>query len=193
MKVGAHVSTAGGVDKAVGRAVEIGAESIQIFGSSPRGWAFKPPAPEQIAAFREAAAEAGISSYLHGSYLVNVCGDESLLEKSKESLVNNLNLASELGAVGVIFHGNSHKGKGFDAVLDQATSALQEVLERSADDALLMIENSAGMGGHIGSSFNEVGRLMKAIDDPRVNVCLDTQHAYAAGYNIVDKDGIEDV
>ena len=192
MKIGAHVSISGGVEKSIDRAINIGAESIQIFGSSPRGWVFRPPKPEQIEAFKRAAAESNISSYLHGSYLVNVCGDESLLEKSKESLINNINLASDLGSVGVIFHGNSHKGRQFEGILNQATSAIQEVMQKSQQDPLLIIENSAGMGGHIGSRFNEIGRLIKAINNPRIKVCLDTQHAFAAGYDLTGKKTLEE-
>jgi deoxyribonuclease-4 len=98
-----------------------------------------------------------------------------------------------LGAAGVIFHGGSHKGVGFDAVLDQAAAALQDVLDRSPSDVWLIIENSAGMGSHIGASFQEIGRLMRAVDSPRMMVCLDTEHTFAAGYNLADPESIDSV
>ena len=191
MKLGAHVSTAGGPSKAFDRAVDIGAETIQIFASSPRAWKFKMPTDEQASEFLEKGESTGIGPvFLHGSYLVNVGGSPEIVEKSIDCLTSNLVAASKLGAKGVIFHGGSHKGKGFDAVLDQAASTLQTVLQRSPDDVWLIIENSAGMGAHIGASFGELGRMVGAIDDDRVKICLDTEHCFAAGYNIADTDGV---
>jgi deoxyribonuclease-4 len=192
MDLGAHVSTAGGISKAVGRAQEIGAETIQIFASSPRAWAFKPLAEDQILAFRGAIEEAGIkSTYIHGLYLVNIGGTPELVEKSIVALEQNMHAAGQIGAEGVIFHSGSHKGVGFDAVLDQAAEALSKVLSDSPPDVQLIIENCAGMGAQIGASFGELGRLMKAVDHPQLKICLDTEHAFAAGYNIADPDGIE--
>ena len=192
MELGAHVSAAGGVDKAVGRAVEIGAEAIQTFAASPRAWAFKPIADDKAAAYREKAAEAGIkSTFLHGSYLVNIGGKPGHVEKSIASLTNHMGAAAQIGAQGVIFHSGSHKGVGFDAVLDQAGVALKQVLDNTDDNVQLIIENCAGMGAQIGASFAELGRLIKAVDSDRLKICLDTEHAFAAGYNIADPMGIE--
>ncbi len=192
MKLGAHVSTAGGLATAFGRAAEIGAETIQIFASSPRAWKFRAPSGDQLEEFRTEAASSDVSPvFIHGSYLVNVGGDPEIVAKSIESLTLNLTVASALGAAGVIFHGGSHKGKGFDAVLGQSADALNEALASSPEDAWLIIENSAGMGAHIGASFEEIGRLVGAIDSERVKVCLDTQHCFAAGYNIADTEGVE--
>ena len=192
MELGAHVSAAGGVDKAVGRAVEIGAEAIQTFAASPRVWAFKPIADDKAAAYRGKAAEAGIkSTFLHGSYLVNIGGKPDHVEKSVASLTNHMGAAAQIGAQGVIFHSGSHKGVGFDAVLDQAGVALKQVLDNTDDNVQLIIENCAGMGAQIGASFEELGRLIRAVDSDRLKICLDTEHAFAAGYNIADPQGIE--
>ena len=192
MKVGAHVSTAGGLSKAVGRAQEMGAETIQIFASSPRAWAFKPPSEDEVLAFRQGVQAAGIDSvFIHGSYLVNTGGPKELVRQSVQSLVENMNGAGQIGARGVVFHSGSHKGAGFDAILEQASAAMREVLDRSPPDVWLIIENSAGAGDHIGSKFNEIGRLLKAIDSPQAMVCLDTQHCLGAGYNIAVLDGID--
>ena len=174
MKIGAHMSTAGGVDTAIDRAVEMGAEAVQIFASSPRAWAFKPLKEDTVIAFREKSERTGVApTFLHASYLVNVGGSQELLEKSINSLVDHLGAASQIGAAGVIFHGGSHKGVGFDGVLPQATDALRQVLDRTPDDVWLIIENAAGMGNHIGASFKEIGRLMDAVDSPRMMTCLD--------------------
>ena len=194
MRLGAHVSTAGGLGKAIGRAEDIGAEAIQIFASSPRAWASKPVPAERAEEFRRQSEATGISpTFLHGVYLLNVGGTAELVRKSVESLTSHMNIAGQIGAAGVIFHAGSHKGVGFDAVLDQTAAALREVLSRSPNDAWLIIENCAGMGHHIGASFREIARLMDAIASPRVMVCLDTQHAFAAGYNLADPDGIDTV
>ena len=192
MELGAHVSAAGGVDKAVGRAVNIGSEAIQLFASSPRGWRFRPIPDEKATAYREKVADAGIgSTFLHGSYLVNIGGKPELVEKSIGSLVNHMNAAAQIGAKGVIFHSGSHKGVGFDAVFGQATDALVRVLENTDEEVDLIIENCAGMGAQIGASFAELGRLIKGVGSERLKICLDTEHAFAAGYNIADPDGIE--
>ena len=192
MKIGAHMSTAGGVDTAIDRAVEMGAEAVQLFASSPRAWAFKPLKEDAVIAFREKSERTGVApTFLHASYLVNVGGSQDLLGKSINSLVDHLGAASQIGAAGVIFHGGSHKGVGFDGVLPQATDALRQVLDRTPDDVWLIIENAAGMGNHIGVSFKEIGRLMDAVDSPRMMTCLDTQHAFAAGYDIAHAEGID--
>ena len=192
MELGAHVSAAGGVDKAVGRAVDIGAEAIQLFASSPRGWKFRPIPDDKAEAYREKAEEADIrSTFLHGSYLVNIGGKPDLVEKSIDSLINHMNAAAQIGAKGVIFHSGSHKGVGFDAVFEQATGALVQVLDNTDDSVQLIIENCAGMGAQIGASFAELGSLIKEVDSPRLAICLDTEHAFAAGYNIADPEGIE--
>ena len=194
MRLGAHVSAAGGLDKAIDRAQAIGAETIQIFASSPRGWAFKPIPEDRVIAFREKSEATGISpTFLHGIYLVSIGGSPDLLRMSIDSLSDHMNAAGQIGAAGVIFHSGSHKGAGFDAVLGQAVAGLKEVLSRSPADVWLIIENSAGMGDHIGASFGEIGRLMDAIASPQVMVCLDTEHCFAAGYDLTDPDGIDAV
>ena len=193
MRVGAHVSTAGGLDKAIDRAQEIGAEAIQIFCSSPQGWAFKPIPEAQSRAFMEKAQAADIGpNFLHGIYLVNIGSrNEDNLRKGIDSLISYMHVAHAIGAAGVIFHAGSHKGVGFDGMFPQAVDALRQVLDNSPQGPWLTIENSAGMGEHIGSKFSEIGRLVQELASPQVKVCLDTQHCFAAGYNMVDRAGIE--
>ncbi len=192
IRIGAHVSTAGGLQKAVDRAVDVGAEAVQLFCSSPQGWAFKPIPEEQTTGFREKAEAAGLSpAFLHGIYLINLgTVIPENLRKGIDSLKNYLDVARAIGALGVIFHGGSHKGAGYDGIFQQTVEALGEVLANAPDDVWLIIENSAGMGNHIGSRFREIGQIMQAVDDPRVKVCLDTQHLFAAGYDITSADGI---
>lgn len=192
MRIGAHVSTAGGLDKAVERAREMGAETIQIFGGAPQSWRRRDYSAEETAAFRERCQEAGIGPvFIHGVYLINLATAEPQnLGRSRQSLIDDMRLASRIGAAGVIFHLGSHKGAGFAQVFDQVVTALQHILAETPEDSWLIIENSAGMGQHMGSRFAEVGALIKAVANPRVKVCLDTQHSFAAGYDLTTADGL---
>jgi deoxyribonuclease-4 len=193
MRIGAHVSSAGGLSNAIDRGAEIGAETVQLFCSPPQGWAFKLPSEEQVIAFRQKSEETGIGpAFLHGIYLMNFGSpDPALVEKSIAALVNYMGCASQIGAQGVIFHCGSHKGAGYDAILKQTTDALAEVLKQAPSDTQLIIENTAGMGNHICASFAEIGGVMKGLASPQVKVCLDTEHAFAAGYDVSQKDALE--
>ena len=196
MRIGAHVSTAGGISKAVARGVAIGCETIQIFGSSPQSWAFKPVPGAEIEAFRQATAEAGLRPvYFHAIYLINLgTPNQANLEKGVQSLISYMSLAADLGVAGVVFHPGSHQGVGYEGVFPQTVAAIQRVLESASggpEGPCLAVENMAGMGQHIGARFDELGRILKAVASPRLRVCLDTQHCFAAGYDMTTRDGIE--
>ena len=192
MKIGAHVSTAGGLHTAFKRAAALQAETIQVFASSPRAWKFRELKPDVVAKFHEGAESTGIGPvFIHGSYLVNIAGAPDLVEKSVACLVRNMEVAAEIGAAGVVFHSGSHKGKGFDAVIGSATDALKRVLDESPDGPLLLVENSAGMKTQLGGAFSDIGEMLNRVDSDRFQVCLDTEHCFAAGYDISDPDGID--
>ena len=192
MRIGAHVSTAGGISKAVERGAEIGCETIQIFGSSPQSWAFKPVPDTEVEAFRQGAADNGLGPvFLHAIYLINLgTSDQVNLEKGIDSLVNYMTLAADIGAGGIIFHPGSHKGAGYEAIFPQAVQAINKVLDRSPAGPYLCLENMAGMGQHIGAKFEELGNIIRAVDSPRLRICLDTQHSFAAGYDLTTADGV---
>ena len=192
MKIGAHVSTAGGISNAVARAQEIGCETIQIFGSSPQAWAFKPVPGEQIELFKQNLAEAGIGPvFLHGIYLINLgTPNQENLQKGIDSLGNYMTLAANIGAAGVIVHPGSHGGRGFEAVLPQTVDAIKAVLGAAPDEPCLAVGNMAGMGQHIGARFDELGEILRTVDSPRLKICLDTQHSFAAGYDLSNPQGI---
>ncbi len=194
MYLGAHVSAAGGIENAVGRAVEIGAEAVQIFPSSPRMWRFKMAPDANIEKFNQAAAEANLGpTVFHGIYLAALASeDEALVERSIESLTNYLLLAEAAGVNGVLFHPASHKGRGYDVIEKQFVDAVHRILSAAPGTPWLALENSAGMGDHIGSKFDELGRLVKAIDHPRIRICFDTQHAFAAGYDVSTGAGLDE-
>ena len=192
MLIGAHVSAAGGSNKAVARAEEIGAECFQIFASSPRMWSAKPIADEVAQKYTEEMKRAGMGpTVLHGKYLIALgAEDPELLAKSEKALRADVAAANKLDALGVIFHPASHRGRGFETIIDQFANAVRTILDNEPGDSLLMLETSAGAGDHIGSTFAELGTLIKAIGNDRVAVCLDTQHVWAAGYNIADADSL---
>ncbi len=195
MKIGAHVSTSGGISKAPARGREIGCEAIQIFGSSPQGWAFKAVPDQEVESFRQGAAGSGIEAvFLHAIYLVNLgTSNPANLTKGIDSLINYMTLASRIGATAVIFHPGSHGGAGYESVLPQTVDAIKSVLEASPDGPYLAVENMAGMGQHIGARFEELGGILEAVNSPRLKVCLDTQHSFAAGYDLTTGEGIEDM
>ena len=191
MKLGAHVSTAGGLHTAFRRAANMEAETIQIFASSPRAWKFRELKPEIVTKFREESESTGIAPvFIHGSYLVNIGGSPEQLDKSVACLVQNMEVAAEIGAEGVVFHAGSHKGKGFEAVIGSATESLMRTLDDSPEGPYLIVENSAGMGSHLGASFEELGRMIDEVGSDRMKVCLDTEHCFAAGYDLANSDGI---
>jgi deoxyribonuclease-4 len=193
MKLGAHVSTSGGLDRAIDRGAEIGCETIQIFGSAPQAWVFKHAPAETLQLFKEKAIASGISPvYFHCIYLINLGNpNPEMVQKGIKSLTNYMKLASDIGAQGIIFHPGSHKGAGYEAILKQTVGAIIEVLEGSPEGPWLTLENTAGMGQHIGANFEELGRIIKTVGSSKLKVCLDTQHSYAAGYDIATRDGLD--
>ena len=194
MKVGAHVGASGGLSTAFERAQPIGAETIQIFGAPPQMWRRRKIRPDECEGFRARMAETGIEPvFIHGTYLINLAtSSPEQLTKSTDALAGDLRLASAIAAKGVIFHVGSHKGAGFESVLSQIASALGDVLGDTPEDAWIILENSAGMGGSVGSKFSELAAIMEAVSSPRLKVCLDTEHAFAAGYNIAERDGLNE-
>ena len=193
MRVGAHVKTSGGVDKGVERAAEMGAETIQVFSGAPQAWRRKVYGKAELDAYRAKLAETGIGPvFIHGLYLINLASSNpDFLAKSYEALVIEMQAASLIGARGVIFHLGSHKGAGYEARFEQLVDYVRRVIDATPEDAWLILENSAGMGGAIGSKFAELGRIIRESGSKRVKVCLDTQHAFAAGYDVKTRAGLD--
>jgi len=193
LRIGAHVSAAGGISKAVDRAADLGAETIQIFASPPQGWAFKPHAEKEIESFKTKAVEHEVFPvFIHGVYLINLATENpDNLAKGIASLTFSLSVANQIGATGVVFHVGSHKGAGLDNVLDQIVDSFRKVLNGAPGQAYLIVENNAGSGQNIGSQFSQLGRILKEVGDERVMICLDTAHCLASGYDIVTEEGLE--
>ena len=192
MEIGGHVSTAGGVDTAIERAERIGAEAIQIFATSPRAWRINQHSEASTEAFVEGAKRASIGPvFIHGVYLVNLgTQNDEQLAKSVESLIHYMNFCERIQARGVVFHVGGHGGAGLDAVIDRVVGGLRMVLDRSPADVLLCLENNANKGDQIGGPFADLAQIIQTANDPRLKVCMDTCHAYAAGYEITTPEGL---
>ncbi len=184
-RLGVHVSIAGGIEKAVDRARELGCSAMQIFSRNPRGWrASLFPLP-LARAFREKVKQSNIDPVVvHAPYLLNLASaDRELHRKSVKELSQELERAEQLGARYVVTHlgsaGEQRTGTGRNRVVH----ALKKILERDFSGTLLL-ENSAGGGNSVGASFEEVAQIMAgAGHDPRIGFCFDSCHGYAAGYD----------
>ena len=191
MLLGAHCS--GGVKKALDRAAELELDSLQLFAQSPRAWRFPDHDPKDLAAFRERRQELGIGGVLvHSLYLVNLASpNDEFYEKSVTTMRSTVDTACELEA-DVVFHVGSHQGAGFEAGLERVVPALAQVVERCSDTTWLLLENSAGAGGTIGRSVEELAALFDALGrHPRLGVCLDSCHLWVSGYDVTDVDALD--
>jgi deoxyribonuclease-4 len=194
MYIGAHLSAAGGLDKAVDRAEAVGAESLQVFTQSPRTWRPTNHDPASFDRFRERRAEVGLAGVLcHALYLCNFAApDDAVYEKSVAALRNTMQVARAIGADGVVFHVGSHLGSGFEAGLERVVPAMEQVLDLSSDETWLLMENSAGTGGTIGRSIEELATLHERLGrHPRLGVCLDSCHLYASGVDVTDPAALD--
>ena len=190
MQIGAHVSSSGGIHTAIDRAEAIGAESVQVFTQSPRMWRPTNHDPATFDRFRERRAEAGIGGVLcHALYLCNLAApDDAIYEKSVAAMRATMTAACGIGADGVVFHVGSHLGSGFEAGLERVLPAMEQVLELCSDETWLLMENSAGAGGTIGRSLEELATLYRRLDGhPRLGVCLDSCHLYVSGVDVTDR------
>jgi deoxyribonuclease-4 len=197
MLIGAHVSPAGGPAKAVERGTDLGARSIQIFNQNPRAWKPREYSEEEIADFHEAVGDADVDALLiHAVYLLNCASeDPEIRDKSLASLVSSLRAGALLGAHAVVLHPGSalKNGGNVDAALDRAAVVIAEALKES-ETCPLHLEDTAGAGGTLGRSFEELARLVEAAGGgERLGICLDSCHLLASGYDIRTADSLAGV
>lgn len=211
MRFGAHVSSSGGISKAIARGQAIGCESLQVFTHNPRTWTPIRHSDEEIAAFRAEAAAAGMHPLVsHGLYLINLGAPDvevpigppgkpatatrNIYRFSVESLVQHLEIGERLGLAGVVLHVGSSRGGTYDEAVARIAAGIREALERVPGACQVYLENTAGAGDTIGRSFTELADVANRIDhDARVGFCLDTQHLFASGYPVHEPDGIDRV
>lgn len=194
MRIGAHMSTAGGVTRAVERAVLHGCETLQIFTKNNARWVGKPLDVEEIRRFRDSAAAAGLHPVVsHASYLINMAAPPGVIrQKSLEALADELDRAAVLGLLGVVVHpGAAAAGHTEPQAIALVGEAIRTVLARRGEEGtMILIEGTAGQGRAIGARFDQLAAIIEAVDgSPRVGVCLDTCHLLASGHDITSEAG----
>ena len=195
MLIGAHVSPAGGPAKAVERGVERACRSIQFFNQSPRAWRPREYSDDEVADFRRAMADSEIDALLiHAVYLLNCASeDEEIRGKSLTALTHALRAGAALGAHSVVLHPGSALKSSVPAALERAAKVIKAALDDS-EDCVLHLEDTAGAGGTLGRSFEELAELLElAGGGKRLGVCLDSCHLLASGYDIRTAEGLSDV
>lgn len=191
-RIGGHVSSSGGINNAVTNTLTIGGNAIQIFAGSPRMWA-RSLYPLKVAEdFKKLVAEKDLNPvYIHALYLTNLASDNpEMLAKSITAVTIDMKNSAAIGGAGVVLHIGSHQGRGWMADKAQVIASIKEVLDNTPAESTLLLENSAGQQGKIGSLL-ELKDILDAIPSPRLRVCLDTAHAFEAGYNFTTEEGIE--
>jgi deoxyribonuclease-4 len=196
MRIGAHMSVAGGVSRAVARAKLHGCEALQIFTKNASQWRGQPLPLEEIAAFRRELEDSGIAPVVsHASYLINLATAEpGLRAQSLAALVDELDRAEALGLRGVVIHpGTCTSGTEADALRLVAQMILEAFRQRPHGTPLLLLEGTAGQGRTVGHRFEQLATILDHLDgSPRVGVCLDTCHLVASGYDIISAEGYAD-
>jgi deoxyribonuclease-4 len=188
VRLGLHVSVAGGVDRAVYRAREKGCDAFQIFSSNPRKWFTKPISDESAKRFISLQKQLGLSPAVdHMPYLPNLASaNDEVYIKSVQSLAKELGRCQVLGIPYLVTHLGSHMGAGRESGLVRIAGALQTVFSEIKSDTILLLENSAGSKNHMGSTFSDIAAILESSPDNRhrLGVCLDTCHLHAAGYDL---------
>ena len=194
IRIGVHVSIAGGLCQAVERAQALGCRTMQIFSKSPRGWAARPLDPVDMQDARQQRRRAGIAPFVvHASYLINLAAmDPALYERSIDSLRNELERCGMMEADFLVVHVGSAKHAQREPVA-RITRALRDVLVESPWRTRVLLENTAGQRGEVGSRFEELAELLSSVGSDRLGICLDTCHTFAAGYDLRTMTGVKKI
>ncbi|HTL51874.1 MAG TPA: deoxyribonuclease IV [Planctomycetota bacterium] len=192
MRLGLHLSLGPNMVGGIRRAVEIGAKALQLFCGSPRSWEKSPFDPATLSSYQGELAAAGLEPLaIHATYLLNPAApNPAIWDKTVEALAVELSRARDMKAQFYVIHPGSHMGEGLPAGFKRIKDCLHAAWEQVPDAPPVLFENTAGAGYTIGRTFSELGDLIRLIDRPgKVGVCLDTCHAYAAGYDITTPAG----
>jgi len=196
IKVGFHVSIAGGISNSVDNAKKIGCTAFQIFSRNPRRWAAKQLALNDVHLFKSKLAASGIeknSVVVHMPYLPNLSGpDGEFYKKSVEMLTEEMQRCSTLGIPYLVIHLGSHLGKGQAIGIDQLVKAIETAQTKSEGGPVVLLENNAGQKNNMGSNFEELCMILDRLDDPKeFGVCVDTCHLFASGYDLKTKADVD--
>jgi deoxyribonuclease IV len=195
MRLGVHVSIAGKIYEAIDRAGALGCETMQIFSRSPREWKHAPLDPQDIREFKKRRKSSGIKPLvIHVPYLTNLASPRSrLFYNSVRYNIEYLEEADALGAEYLVTHSGSHKKTGEAKGITRVTEALNRILARTAAvKTMVLLENTSGSGSWLGYTFWHLKKIIENIAEPkRIGICLDTCHAYCAGYDIATAEGLE--
>ncbi|MBM3888127.1 MAG: deoxyribonuclease IV [Verrucomicrobia bacterium] len=196
MRLGAHMSIAGGVDKAIERGRRVGCETVQIFTRSNMQWHPRPLRADEIAGFKRLRAESGIAPvFAHNCYLINLGATNPItLRRSMDAMVDELQRADALALPFVVAHPGAHMGAGEAAGLRRIAASLREVFSQTKGSPVkIALEITAGQGTCLGYCFEHLAELITLAGPDRLAACLDTAHLLAAGYDIRDVAGVERV
>ncbi len=189
LRFGFHMSIAGSVANAPREAVLHGYPVFQMFTTSSRSWSNSKIDSNASSEFRDMVRRNSLEPFAHIPYLCNPGSPNGdVYSKSRKMLIDNMGNCESLGIKYLVVHMGSHLGKGFDEIGDRLTDTIMHALRRSASTHILL-ENSAGYNNSVGSHMKEIGNIIESVGDKRVGVCLDTCHAFAAGYDIASKKG----
>jgi deoxyribonuclease-4 len=194
MRFGFHISISGGFSKVVEKAEIRGCETIQFFSRNPRGWKYDSLDHDEAETFRTSIQSSNLSPlFLHLPYLPNVASKESnFYSRSIDSIVTDLERAEQLGAPYLIIHIGHQMESSEDEAIEAVAWAINQAFDRVRNSIVLLLENTAGQGTEIGYEFGQIKKIIEGVEErDRIGICLDTAHAFGAGYDLSRKEGIE--
>lgn len=198
IRIGFHVSIAGGISNSVDNAMKIGCSAFQIFSRNPRGWTAKPLASDDVKSFQEKLAHSSISKssvIVHMPYLPNLSGPEGeSYKKSVDTLAGEMQRCASLSIQHLVIHLGSHMGKGSKSGIDQLVNAINTARDKSKtkSEPIVLLENNAGQKNSVGGNFEEIRQILDRIGSKAYGVCLDTCHLFASGYDLRTKENVDD-
>jgi len=194
MRFGFHISISGGFSKVVEKAEIRGCETIQFFSRNPRGWKYDSLDHDEAETFRTSIQSSNLFPlFLHLPYLPNVASKESkFYSRSIDSIVTDLERAEQLGAPYLIIHIGHQMESSEDEAIEAVAWAINQAFDRVRNSIVLLLENTAGQGTEIGYEFGQIKKIIEGVEErDRIGICLDTAHAFEAGYDLSRKEGIE--
>ena len=193
-RIGMHMRTGRGLDKAVEMIKALQLQAVQIFTDNPSAWRSAPVDPKATAAFKAALEELGVRPAMsHAMYLINLASpNPNFQKKSREALKAELERAEAYGLQYVVTHVGSHMGAGAQAGIDRVVAQLDQVLSTAGGSASCLLETSAGGGAYVGAKFDDLAQILSRLPQhgERLGVCFDTAHAYASGYDVAGAEGM---